>query len=296
MIASAAQQMLHRLQDRFHQLGSLVAFSHSIFALPFALMMVLVVSRDRAVSIYQLAALVVCVVAARTAAMAFNRLVDARLDAKNPRTQGRELPVGSVSRREALMLCGAGVLTFLGAAWWLGVHCLVMTPLVLLVLLGYSFLKRYTALCHFVLGVALALAPGGVWYALTAEWSWLPVPLMAAVLFWVAGFDILYSCQDIEFDRSQGLFSVPSRWGLTVARGVASLLHAFAVGALLLFGAECGLGFFYSLGVVVFSVLLASQHIAVARRGVSCIDRVFFTRNGAASVMLFFFVLAERFL
>lgn len=296
MTSSAAPQMLHRLQDKVHQLGSLVAFSHSVFALPFALIMVLVVSRDRVVSMYQLVALVVCVVAARTAAMAFNRLVDARLDAKNPRTQGRELPVGSVSRREALMLCGASTLTFVGAAWLLGVHCLVMTPLVLFVLLGYSFLKRYTVLCHFVLGIALALAPGGVWYALTAEWSWLPVPLMVAVLFWVAGFDILYSCQDIEFDRAQGLFSVPSRWGLTVARGVASLLHAFAVGALLVFGADCRLGFVYSFGVAIFSLLLASQHIAVARRGLSCIDRVFFTRNGAASVMLFFFVLAERFL
>jgi 4-hydroxybenzoate polyprenyltransferase len=296
MTTRVVPPVLQELQQKVQRLGSLVAFSHSVFALPFALIMVLVVSRERAVSSQQLAALVVCVVAARTAAMAFNRLVDARLDAQNPRTQGRELPVGRVSSREAVVLCGASVLVFLSAAWLLGLHSLKLTPVVLLFLLGYSFLKRYTILCHFVLGVALALAPGGVWYALTAEWSWLPVSLMVAVLFWVAGFDILYSCQDIDFDRSHGLFSVPSRWGYNVARSVASVLHALTIGALLVFGADFQLGFVYSVGVTVFSILLASQHIAVARRGVGCIDRVFFTRNGAASVVLFLFVLAERFL
>jgi 4-hydroxybenzoate polyprenyltransferase len=283
-----------KLPGAVQKLGRLVAFSHSVFALPFALIMVLAVSKEHTVSFSQLVALVVCVVAARTAAMAFNRIVDEQIDSQNPRTQSRELPSGEVSHRQAVALCGLSALVFVGSAWWLGIHCLVLTPVVLAVLLGYSFLKRFTVLCHFVLGVALALAPGGVWYALTAEWSWLPVPLIVAVLLWVAGFDILYSCQDIEFDRAQGLYSVPSRWGYTVARGAASLLHALATVALIVFGANFKLGFVYSAGVVVFSLLLVSQHIAIARRGVGCIDRVFFTRNGTASVLLFLFVLAER--
>jgi 4-hydroxybenzoate polyprenyltransferase len=276
------------------QWGSLVAFSHSVFALPFALIMALVVSKQQSVSWQQCLALVVSVVAARTAAMAFNRLVDADFDAQNPRTQGREIPAGVVARGEVVWLCAGSSAVFMVAAWALGNHCLELAPGVLAVLLGYSFLKRYTSLCHAVLGLALALAPGGVWYALTAQWAWRPVPLLVAVLLWVAGFDILYSCQDVEFDSKQGLRSVPSSLGVDVARFLSGLLHAAAIVALLIFGANFQLGLSYSLGVAAFSLFLLSQHIAVARRGIGCIDRVFFTRNGAASVVLFLFVVAER--
>jgi 4-hydroxybenzoate polyprenyltransferase len=237
--------------------------------------------------------LVVCVVAARTAAMAFNRLVDARIDAANPRTAEREIPRGAVSPREAALLVVLSALAFVAAAGLLGIHCLVLTPPVLLVLLGYSYAKRYTSLCHVVLGIALALAPGGVWYALTAEWSPAPLPLMGAVLAWVAGFDILYSCQDEAFDRAHGLRSVPQTLGVANARLLAFLLHVASVALLLVTGAVFSCGPVYYVAVAAFGAVVASQHLAVAKRGISCIDQVFFTRNGVASIGFLLLVLID---
>ncbi len=251
--------------------------------------MLVVVAKAYPVRLWQVCLLIVCVVAARSAAMAFNRLVDAKFDADNQRTRGREIPSGKVSQREAIILVVFSSCVFLLGATALGMHCAVLAIPVLMVLLGYSLVKRYSALCHFVLGLSLALAPGGVWYAVTATWSWYPVPLMLAVLLWVAGFDVLYACQDLEFDRKHGLFSIPSRLGSTRARVVSALLHVVAVLGLITFGLLFELGFFFWVGVVVFVAVIASQHISVIRRGLGCIDRVFFTRNGVASMVLFCF-------
>jgi 4-hydroxybenzoate polyprenyltransferase len=226
--------------------------------------------------------------------MAFNRLVDATFDARNVRTQNREIPSGKVSRREAAMLVVVSALLFIGGAFVLGVHCGVLALPVLVVLLGYSYAKRFSALCHFILGLSLALAPGGVWYALTATWSWQPVSLMVGVLLWVAGFDILYACQDVEFDTQSGLQSVPARLGVGRARALSMVLHLGAVGALVVFGMSFAMGALFWCGLALFSVLIASQHIVIARRGLSCIDQVFFTRNGLASVLLFLFALLDR--
>jgi 4-hydroxybenzoate polyprenyltransferase len=266
--------------------GNLVAFSHSIFALPFAVIALVVVGRRYPVSWAQVVWLLSAVVAARTAAMAFNRLVDVAIDAANPRTRIRDLPRGALRQWEAWVIVGVSVLVFTAAAGMLGRHCVFFVPPVLVVLLGYSLLKRYTALCHLVLGVALALAPGGVWYALTATIAWDPVPLMAAVAAWVAGFDILYSCQDIDFDRAHGLFSIPGLLGVGGARMVSAALHLVAVVCLGVFGVWFRLGVVSGVGLVLFATLLVSQHMAVARCGIGCIDRVFFTRNGAASLVL----------
>lgn len=278
------------------RLGSVVAFSHSVFALPFALSMVLMVSLSHSVSVAQLAAILVAVVSARTAAMAFNRYVDADIDARNVRTREREIPAGIVSKRSVLLLTVVSSALFIASAAFLGRHCLVLSPFVLVVLLGYSLMKRFSALCHLVLGFALALAPGGVWYALTAEWSRKPVPLMVAVITWVAGFDILYSCQDADFDRREGLFSIPSRLGVSRAMVCARLLHVVSVGGLFVTGFMFPLGIFYWLGVALFAALLASQHLLLATQGLSQVDKVFFTRNGAASVMLFLCVAMDVFL
>lgn len=273
--------------------GSLVKFSHSVFALPFAVMMIVFVAGERSISVVQIALLIVCVVSARTAAMAFNRLVDAEIDARNPRTQNREIPAGAVSRGSALTLILLSGAVFVAGAAGLGWHCFVLSPLVIGVLFGYSLVKRFSSWCHVVLGLALALAPGGVWYALTGEWSWRPVPLMVTVLLWVAGFDILYSCQDAEFDRDNKLFSVPSVVGIERAKLFSLALHGCAVVALSVNGFMFSVGPIYWIGVVVFAGFLLSQHRIVRREGLASIDQVFFTKNGAASVALCLCVAAD---
>jgi 4-hydroxybenzoate polyprenyltransferase len=282
-----------RLLDRLTLWGSFVKFSHTIFALPFALIMVVVLARSYSITWPQIAALLLAVVAARTSAMSFNRLVDASIDAANPRTTERELPSRKLSRPEAWVLMLGSAIVFAAAAAMLGTHCVIMVPPVLVVLLGYSLLKRFTSMCHFVLGLALALAPGGVWYAITAAWAWEPLWLMGAVLTWVAGFDILYSCQDIGFDREQGLFSVPRYVGFGRARLIAAGLHLVTIVLLYQFGVVFDLHRVYMLGVALFAGVLLNQHIVVARRGIACIDHVFFTRNGAASLMLLAFVVLD---
>jgi 4-hydroxybenzoate polyprenyltransferase len=285
--------MIDSVVNRLVIWGDLVRFSHSIFAIPFAGVMLLVVMQSYPVSLSQLGLLVLCVVSARTAAMAFNRLVDARVDGLNERTQNREIPSGRVSNREALGLVIGAALAFIGASFGLGTHCGFLSFPVLGVLCGYSFFKRFSMACHLVLGVSLALAPGGVWYALTANWSWKPVPLLISVAFWVAGFDILYACQDAKFDREQGLFSVPSVFGVRVARGISVGMHILSVFFLFMFGRTFDFGFCAWGGVFLFSVLIASQHLVVQQRGIESIDQLFFVRNGLASVALFTFVLLD---
>jgi 4-hydroxybenzoate polyprenyltransferase len=280
--------------DRLLVWGSLIRFSHSVFALPFAAIMLLAVARIYPVTWQQVVLLLVCVVAARSAAMAFNRVVDARIDARNERTKGREIPTGRVSTNEAVVLVIVASLVFIGGAFLLGIHCGVLSLPVLAVLCGYSFLKRFSSLCHLILGVALALAPGGVWYALTATWSWQPVPLMVSVMLWVAGFDILYSCQDEQFDRTYGLQSIPSSVGILGARIIAAGMHILSVFFLVQCGRSFGFGLWFWCGAIVFAVLIASQHLVVHRRGLESIDQVFFVRNGLASIALFLFVLVDQ--
>lgn len=281
------------VRDTVVRWGSLVRFSHTIFAAPFALSMAAVCARSVPVSPLQLLWVVVALVTARTAAMAFNRLVDRAIDAKNPRTAGRELPAGILSVSSVRLLLLLSMLGFLLSSYLVGAHCLPLAPLVLAVLCGYSLTKRFTRCSHLVLGVALALAPGGVWFALTAQWSPVPLPLMAAVMVWVAGFDILYSCQDADFDREQGLFSLPSRIGVARAMGWARAFHVAAVVLLILFGAEVQLGMLYFVGVALFAALLFSQHLLVAPDDLSRIDAAFFTRNGCASLVFFLFVVLD---
>ncbi len=276
--------------NRVAAYASMVKISHSVFAMPFALTMLLVVSKSWPVRWQQVVLLLGCVVFARTAAMAFNRVVDAEIDARNPRTESREIPRGIVSHREGVLLTGASVVAFLLTTACVGTHCLILAPVVLLVILGYSILKRFTSACHFVLGLGLACAPGGVWYAITATWAWEPLTLMLAVLLWVAGFDILYACQDLDFDRANKLYSVPSRLGADGTRVLSILLHIMSVLCLVWFGFLFGLGLCYWLGVVLFSVFLANQHSVVCRLGFGSIDHVFLTRNGLASVVLCVFV------
>lgn len=275
--------------------GNLVRFSHSVFAIPFAGMMLLVVMRNYAVSWMQLGLLLVCLVSARFAAMAFNRMVDARIDARNERTKNREIPAGRVTPAEAWLLVVGAALVFIAASFGLGVHCGVLSVPVLGILLGYSYMKRFSSLCHVGLGIALACAPGGVWYALTATWSWQPVPLMVSVVLWVAGFDIVYACQDAEFDRAHGLRSIPSAIGIPASLKVAIVLHVVCAFFLVVFGHNFGLGSWFWCGAGLFAALIASQHVVVHRRGLESIDQIFFVRNGLASIALLVFGIADQF-
>lgn len=276
--------------------GKLIKFSHTVFALPFALSMFVVVTRFQPVNLWQLALILLCMVTARTAAMGFNRLVDKDVDAKNPRTQMREIPAGLIAAPTvaALVIISAGL--FLLFSGLLGRHCLIMAPLVLAVLFFYSWTKRFTRYSHMVLGLALALAPGGVWYALTGGPAILPLYLMGAVLLWVAGFDILYSCQDYDFDKKTGLFSLPVALGISGAMRVAQLLHILTVILLIQFGLGSSSGSFYYIAVAIFTLALISQHRLVSPTDLSKIDAAFFVRNGLGSLVFFIGVLVDRFL
>lgn len=271
--------------------GKLVRFSHTIFAMPFALSMFVYVSSFTPVHSGQFVAIVIALIAARTAAMTFNRIVDRDIDRLNPRTREREIPSGVVSLRSAWMLWALSCCAFLLSAWALGLHCLVLAPFVLAILCYYSWAKRFTSWAHIVLGLSLAMAPGGVWYALTGQAAWLPVWMMLGVLFWVAGFDILYSCQDIEFDRTQSLWSVPAYFGENTAFSFARLFHVIAVGCLAAFGYQARLSGAFWMGLAVFAILLCQQHLLVGPGNLKKIDAAFFTKNGLASVVFFAAVL-----
>jgi len=287
---------MRSLLDRVALWGNLVRFSHSVFAIPFAVIMLFAVMRTYSVTSDQLLLLALCVVSARFAAMAFNRVVDSHIDARNERTKSREIPTGKISIQEGWMLVVVAASVFVAASYGLGEHCGVLSFPVLGVLFGYSFFKRFSSLCHLVLGAALACAPGGVWYALTATWSWQPVSLMISVALWVAGFDILYACQDAEFDRMSGLKSIPSIFGNSAARLISALFHLGSIAFLAHFGMAFEFGWWFWCGVIVFAALIGSQHLAVLQRGFGAIDQIFFVRNGVASVVLMGFVAIDQIL
>jgi len=280
---------------RVRTYGSLVAFAHTVFALPFAASAV-VLSLDvphAPLTMWRLAAMVACMVSARTSAMAFNRWADRHFDAKNPRTRSRHLPVGAVSPREAIGLAVLSGAAFLLLASTLGFWPLVLSPAVLAVLLGYSYAKRFTWGSHAWLGVALALAPGGAWLAMGAKPGAGIVALMVAVVGWLLGFDILYSLQDEGFDRESGLRSIPARFGTRGALRISAAAHVVTVAAL----AACGLalhrGPAYAVAVATCAALLTYEQSLVRRRGLAVIDKAFFDVNAWVSIAFFALVVAD---
>ncbi len=274
-----------RLLTRLRSYNRLIVLAHSVFALPFALWGYVLGSRQAGFSWTKLVWVLVAVVSARTSAMAFNRYIDRYWDARNPRTQGREIPQGHIRPQEALALSALAALLFLIAAWFLSPLCAALAPIALGILLGYSYTKRFTALSHFVLGSALGLAPIGAYLAITESFAPEPVIIGLAVLFWVAGFDILYALQDLDFDRQVGLHSIPAALGETPARYIALLCHFIA--ALLLIYVGFRLYFsqlLYWVGWLLFTLFVFRQHYI--SRQISAINRTFFTYNGWASVIL----------
>ena len=273
----------------------MIKFSHTVFAFPFALMGVVLASlaSGTAPTFGQLFWICLAMVGARTGAMGLNRIIDARIDADNPRTSERHLPAGKVAMGEAwLLVTGAFVLLLL-AAWMLNPLCLKLTPVAIFFLVLYSFCKRFTAMAHVVLGICLAIAPVGAWIALRGDIGWPVVVLGLAVLFWVAGFDIFYALQDYEFDRDKGLFSIPSRFGIERAFLITRLFHVAMVCLLLLLVLSKGLGLIYLLGVVVVTGLLIYEHMLVHPDDLSRLDAAFFNMNGYISVTIFLFTLVD---
>lgn len=265
----------------------MIKLSHSLFAMPFALAAAVLASREVAVTPLQLALIVVCLVAARSSAMGFNRVVDRDIDAANPRTASREIPSGQISVRAAWAFTLGSAAIFVLASALLGPAPLALAPVALVVIWGYSLTKRFTALCHAVLGLALALAPTGVWVALTGSYGAVPAVLSLAVATWVAGFDLIYSCQDADFDRARGLRSGPAALGIRGALLASALLHVGTMACLLALPALVPLGWPYAVGVAVIGAVLGYEHWIVRPDDLSRVDKAFFDLNGYVSLAFF---------
>lgn len=300
---------------------SLVKFSHTIFAMPFALIgFFLAITKSKLVlghsnlnetigwgsdltnftflneAIVKFILVILCMITARSAAMAFNRWLDKNFDAKNPRTAIREIPAGIISANSALLFVIFNCIAFIICTFFINTICFLLSPVALFVILFYSYTKRFTALCHLVLGLGLSLAPIGAYLAVTGQFAVLPVLFSFTVLFWVSGFDIIYALQDIDFDKSQNLHSIPARLGKKNALRVSELLHVFSGLLVIIAGLMAGFGLLYWIGVAIFISMLIYQHSIVKPDDLRRVNLAFMTANGIASVVFAVFVIADLFI
>ncbi|MGZ8543749.1 MAG: UbiA-like polyprenyltransferase [Flavisolibacter sp.] len=300
---------------------SLIKFSHTIFAMPFALIgfflafyfplidqvlipgwhRIMIEGESRVVNfpitkqeaITRFILVILCMVFARSAAMAFNRYLDRKWDALNPRTAIREIPKGIITPKNALVFTIINSVLFIVATFFINRICFYLSPVALAVVLGYSYTKRFTPLCHLVLGLGLSLAPIGAYLAVTGEFHWLPILFSIAVLFWVSGFDIIYAMQDVEFDQSQQLYSIPAWMGRENALRFSEVLHLLSAGAVVAAGKLGDFGYLYWIGVLVFIACLVYQHAIVKPNDLRRVNLAFMTTNGIASVVFAVFVIAD---
>lgn len=270
-----------------HFLG-LIRFSHTLFALPFALLAAVLAWRETEFRWQHLVGILLCMVFARSAAMAFNRLIDRHIDASNPRTASRHLPAGLLSVNGVRLFTLASSAGFIASTllFWPNRWPVILSIPVLLFLLGYSYAKRFTSWCHYWLAAALMLSPIAAWIAITGTLTWTPILLAAVVFFWVGGFDILYACQDVDFDRQRGLFSVPARFGVANALRIAAFSHAIAVSALLGLWYVAGLGLVFLVGTIAVAALLIYEHSLVRPDDLSRVNLAFFHVNAIISLGL----------
>lgn len=304
---------------------SLIKFSHTIFAMPFALIgffLGFISISDTAFSVvpgwhnivfpneftakgvpvtYQdmlirFGLVILCMVFARSAAMAFNRYLDRHFDAKNPRTAIREVPAGIITPKNALLFTIVNCVLFVLTTWFINRICFYLSPVALAVVLGYSYTKRFTPFCHLILGVGLSLAPIGAYLAVTGEFALLPILFSIAVIFWVSGFDIIYALQDEEFDKSNKLYSIPAWLGKGKALLVSELLHLLSAGAVVYAGVYGQFSWLYWIGVLVFIGMLVYQHSVVKPHDLKRVNLAFMTANGIASVVFAIFVIADLFI
>ena len=277
---------------------SLVLFAHSVFALPFAMIgfFLGVTTTDHPFNWLLLVLVLLCMVFARNAAMAFNRYLDRDIDAKNPRTQMRDIPAGKVSASSALIFVIVNCILFVATTAFFNSLCLYLSPVALFVVLFYSYTKRFTALCHLVLGLGLSLAPIGAYIAVTGQFNIVPVLYSFAVLFWVSGFDIIYALQDEEFDKGEQLHSIPSALGRKKALRLSEFLHVFSALCVILPIFFTTFSWAYYLGVAFFCSMLIYQHLLVKPNDISKVNRAFQTSNGVASVVFAICFLLDVFL
>ncbi len=299
---------------------SLIKFSHTIFALPFALIGFFLglfqvvygdipsIGRPAGIreedsfaglfSMHYVTLLLLvlgCMVTARSAAMAFNRWLDRKFDEKNPRTAIREIPKGIITPKNALLFVIINCALFILLTWFINMICFLLSPVALLVILGYSYTKRFTPLCHLVLGLGLSLAPIGAYLAVTGRFDILPILFSFTVIFWVSGFDIIYALQDEEFDKAQELYSIPAWLGKSRALRFSELLHLMSALCVITAGWYGGFGLWYWFGVLVFTGMLIYQHSVVKPNDLRRVNLAFMTANGIASVVFAIFVIADLF-
>ncbi len=301
---------------------SLIKFSHTIFAMPFAMIgFFLGIKQTNIISInhkfssnpefhysfqpinistnqliFKFILVLLCMITARSAAMAFNRYLDRNFDAKNPRTAIREIPKGVISANSALRFTILCCILFIFSCFFINIICFYLSPVALFVILFYSYAKRFTSLCHLILGLGLSLAPIGAYLAVTARFDLLPILFSFAVIFWVSGFDIIYALQDIEFDRSQNLYSIPAAFGKQKALHVSEFLHILSAACVICAGVLGHFQWLYWLGVAVFAGMLIYQHSIVKPNDLSKVNIAFMTANGIASIIFGAFVIADIFI
>ena len=272
---------------------SLIKFSHTIFAMPFALIGFFLAKPHEfqwVILIY----VILCMIFARSAAMAFNRYIDRDIDKKNPRTATvREIPSGKIKPSNALLFTIINALLFIITTYLINPICFKLSPIALIIILGYSITKRFTYLCHLFLGIGLALAPIGSFLAVSGKFDILPILFSVAVLFWVSGFDIIYALQDEEFDKNENLYSIPALIGVKNSMIISKILHFLTFITLLFAGLKYNFGIYYHIGFIIFTILLVYQHIIIKPNDLSKINLAFFTTNGIASVIFGLLVIID---
>lgn len=263
----------------------MIRFEHTVFALPFAYMGA-VLAVHGIPSTDKLAWITLAMIGGRSAGMTFNRIIDREIDAKNPRTQNRAIPVGLISVREAYAFSLASLALFFFSSYQLNTLCFVLSPIPAALFILYHYMKRYTWLCHFILGSVLGLAPIGGWIAVTGSFAIPPIVVGIAVALWVAGFDIVYACADVQFDKSRGLFSLPRVFGMPLALKASRLLHAATILLLAVAGLLLQLGLLYWIGIFVSAGVLAYEHSLVMKKGLASVGEGFLNVNGAVSLSM----------
>ncbi len=276
---------------------SLVKFSHTLFALPFAVIgyFIAITFTKTTFHLMLFALVVLCMIFARNAAMGFNRYIDRKIDKQNDRTALREIPAGIIQPRFVLVFVIVNGLLFITTTYFINSICFCLSPVALAIILGYSLTKRFTALCHLFLGLGLSLAPIGAYLAVVGKFDWLPLFFSFAVLFWVSGFDIIYALQDEEFDRSINLRSIPVWVGKKGALILSNVFHMTSALFIIYAGVYAGLGVWYWVGAGIYCILLYYQHTLVKPNDLSKVNIAFFTTNGIASVVFAIFVLIDLF-
>lgn len=295
MPAEAAPTSALRLPGQF---ARFVKIEHSVFALPFAYAGAFLAFRqmtgsDKLPGFWLMFWITLVMVAARSLAMGLNRVIDYEIDARNPRTAGREIPAGTLSLSQGIAFCGISLAALAIGLYQLPPLTWYLSPIVVAAFVIYPYTKRFTSLCHVFLGATIGLAPVGAWIAVTWVWSWQPFLLMGVVTFWIGGFDIIYACLDVDFDRREGIHSLPASLGVGPALWVTRIFHLLAVGLMVAVGVVLKLGTVYYIGVVVVAMLIAYENAIVSAKDLSRVNTAFMTMNGIISVVYIAFVTAD---